>query len=155
MRRGRPKKDPIEENIDKIEKLASEGKSNRQIADELGISQSTFYKYKTDKCDEALKNGRKVIVEKLENTMLRSAMGFTRKVKRYEKLKRVEYEDGRKLREYEDLVEIEEEMYFKPDVTAGIFMLKNWANYANEPLAIKLREEELKLQQQKVENAEW
>ena len=87
--------------------------------------------------------------------MLRSAMGFTRKVKRYEKLKSVEYEDGRKLREYEDLVEIEEEMYFKPDVTAGIFMLKNWANYANEPLAIKLREEELKLQLHKVENAEW
>ena len=87
--------------------------------------------------------------------MVKSALGFTRKVKKYEKLKRVEYEDGRKLREYEDMVEYEEEVYFKPDTTAAIFLLKNWADYANEPIAMKLREKEIEIQKQRADNAEW
>lgn len=53
------------------------------------------------------------------------------------------------------MVEYEEEVYFKPDITAGIFLLKNWANYMNEPRALELRKEEIELQRQKIENSEW
>jgi len=155
MRRGRPKKNPFDGNQEKIEKLAKQGKSNRQIAKELGISESTFYANMDAKTNDTLKKGRKEIIEKLENTMLRSAYGFTKTVTKHAKLKRVEYEECKKVREWEDVVEYEEDIYFKPDVTAGIFMLKNWGGYANEPEALKLREVELKIQQQRADNAEW
>ena len=76
-------------------------------------------------------------------------------VKKYEKVKRCTYENGKKANEWEEMVEYEEEVYFKPDITAGIFLLKNWANYMNEPRALELRKEEIELQRQKIENSEW
>jgi transposase len=150
-------KNIIKENLKKIEKWVASGLTMKDIAHNLGISERTLYKYKaTDpQFMQTVKNGRQVAVEILENTMFKSATGFMQTLKKYEKVKRCTYKDGKKLKEWEEIVELEVDEYFKPDVTAGIFLLKNWANYMNEPRALELREKEIDLQKQKIEDSGW
>lgn len=147
----------IKDNMKRIEKWVAAGLSMKEIAHNLGISERTLYKYKAEDPQfmQTVKNARQVAVEVLENTMFKSATGFTQTLKKYEKVKRVTYKDGKKLKEWEEIVELEVEEYFKPDITAGIFLLKNWGNYVNEPRVLELRREELELQKKKLEDSEW
>lgn len=152
-------KSVINENIDKIEEWAKNGLTIPEIAKNLGVSRSTLYKYRGLSTDlkDAIKKGRTVAVETIENSMYNSAVGYTRKVKKYAKLKRVLYDEmtGKRSSEYEEMVEYEEEIYYPPDNTAGIFLLKNWGGYTNEPATVKLRKEELELKKKQVESSMW
>lgn len=147
----------IKENLNRIEKWVASGLSMKDIAHNLGISERTLYKYKAEDPQfmQTVKKARQVAVEILENTMFKSATGFIQTVKKYEKVKRCTYKDGRKLKEWEEIVELEVEEYFKPDITAGIFLLKNWGNYVNEPRVLEIRQQELELQKKKLEDSEW
>lgn len=147
----------IRDNLNKIEKWVASGLSMKEIAKNLGISERTLYKYKATDAQfmQTVKKGRQVAVEILENTMFKSATGFMQTVKKYEKVKRCTYKDGRKLKEWEEIVELEVEEYFKPDITAGIFLLKNWGNYVNEPRVLEIRQQELELQKKKIEDSGW
>lgn len=147
----------IRDNMDRIEKWVAAGLSMKEVAKNLGISERTLYKYKAEDKQfmQTVKKARQVCVEILENTMFKSATGFTQTVKKYEKVKRCTYKDGKKLKEWEEIVELEVEEYFKPDITAGIFLLKNWGNYVNEPRVLEIRQKELELQKQKLEASEW
>lgn len=151
------KKQLILDNLDNIEKWTAEGLTLAQIAKNLGVSESTLYKYKSgsEEINETIKKGRQVSVTELENTMLTSALGYTRKVKRYQKVKRTLYENGQKSEEWEEMVEYEEEVFYPPDNTAGIFLLKNWGKYSNEPLNIDLRQKELELKKQQLDANSW
>jgi transposase len=147
----------IKDNLDRIEKWVAAGLSMKEVAKNLGISERTLYKYKAEDPQfmQTVKKARQVCVEILENTMFKSATGFTQSVKKYEKVKRCTYKDGKKLKEWEEIIEVEVEEYFKPDITAGIFLLKNWGNYVNEPRVLEIRQKELELQKQKLEASEW
>lgn len=148
----------IEDNLDNIEQWTRDGLTMKQIADNLGVSDRTLYRYKSDsdsQLSQTIKNGRAVAVETLENTMFTSACGYERKVKKYAKVKRCIYENGKKADEWEEMVEYEETVYFPPDTTAGIFLLKNWASYMNEPAAMDIRKKELELREKQVEAATW
>lgn len=147
----------IKDNLNKIEKWVASGLSMKEIAHNLGISERTLYKYKAsdEQFMQCVKKGRQVAVEILENTMFKSATGFTQTLKKYEKVKRCTYKDGKKLKEWEEIVELEVEEYFKPDITAGIFLLKNWGNYVNEPRVLELRRQELEFQKKKLEDSGW
>jgi transcriptional regulator with XRE-family HTH domain len=147
----------IKDNLNRIEKWVASGLTMKDIAKNLGISERTLYKYKATDAQfmQTVKKGRQVAVEILENTMFKSATGFVQTVKKYEKVKRVNYKDGKKLKEWEEVVELEVEEYYKPDITAGIFLLKNWANYMNEPRALELREKEIEIQEKKLELSEY
>lgn len=147
----------IDANLKKIEKWAAEGKTMKEIAQKLGVSERTLYKYKSQdaKIKQTVKKGRGLCVESIENTMYRSAKGFTQKVKKYEKVKRCKYKDGKKLEEWEEMVEYEEEVYIPPNITAGIFLLKNWGGYVNEPRILEIRQQELEIQKKKAEDAGW
>lgn len=147
----------IKDNLDRVEKWVASGLTMKEIAKNLGISERTLYKYKaTDpQFMQTVKKGRQAAVEILENTMFKSATGFTQTLKKYEKVKRCTYSNGKKLEEWEELVEYEEEVYFKPDITAGIFLLKNWGDYVNEPKVLELRREEIEIQKKKLEDSSW
>ena len=151
------KKQIIEDNLDNIEQWAAEGLPLSKIAEKLGIGAATLYRHKAvnEKMQKMVKAGRKEAVGTLEDSMFRSATGYTQTVKKYAKLKHCEYENGKKLREWEEMVEYEEVEIVKPDITAGIFLLKNWGNYMNEPRAMELRKKELRLKKQQVENQTW
>ena len=153
------KKDIVIENIDKINELAAKGLTISEIAKSIGVSRSTLYKYRKQSTElkDAIKKGRASCVETIENAMYNSAVGYTRKIKKYQKLKRILYDEntGKKSSEYEEMVEYEEEVYYPPDNTAGIFLLKNWGSYANEPVTNELRKKEIALKEKQVNANLW
>ena len=151
-------KEIIESNLDNIEQWTKDGLTIKQIAKNLGISDRTLYRHKSDsdsQLSRSIKSGRAVSVEHLENTMYMTAQGYTRTVKKYQKVKRCIYENGKKAEEWEEMVEYEEEVYYPPDTTAGIFLLKNWGNYMNEPRAMEIRKKEVELKEKQVEANLW
>lgn len=155
---GRPTAEKIiKDNLDRIEEWTAAGLSMKEIASNLNISVRTLYKYKAtdEEFMQTVKKGRQYAVEILENSMFKSANGFTHTVKKFEKLKHTTYIDGKKSEEWEEMVEYEVDEYFKPDTTAGIFLLKNWGNYANEPRSLELRQQEIDIQKEKLEDTKW
>ncbi len=149
------KQEYIEANADKIKEWVSEGKTMKSIADALQISTATLYKYFSKDDLKELKKNRKPAVIHLEDTMYMAATGYTKKIKKLVKVKETLYENGRKLEEYEDFKEVEEEVYFPPDITAAIFLLKNWGKYMNEPAAMKIRQKEVELREKQIEAQTW
>lgn len=147
----------IRDNLDKIQNWSASGLTMKEIAGNLGISDTTLYKYQNEipELFDCIKKGRQATVETLENSMFKSATGFMQKVKKYEKIKRCTYENGKKANEWEEMVEYEEEIYIKPDTGAAIFLLKNWGNYADNPKMIELRKREIDLQERKLEDGGW
>ena len=146
--------------MDKIKEWVSQGVPMGTIAKAIGVSKTTLYKHISDSEHglnslDAVKKYREPAVEELENTMFMSACGYERKVKKYAKVKRVMYDNGKKAEEWEEMVEYEETIYYPPSDTAGIFLLKNWGNYMNEPRAMEYRKKELELREKQVDATTW
>ena len=95
------KKDMVIENLEQIKTWIAQGMTMISIAKALGVSKSTLYKYLNESEDglDTIKNNRVIAVEALENTMFQSACGYTRKVKKYIKVKYVDYDNGKKVSE--------------------------------------------------------
>ena len=146
--------------MDKIKEWVSQGVPMGTIAKAIGVSKTTLYKHISDSEQglnslDAVKKYREPAVEELENTMFMSACGYERKVKKYAKVKRVMYDNGKKAEEWEEMVEYEETIYYPPSDTAGIFLLKNWCNYMNDPRAMEYRKKELELREKQVDATTW
>lgn len=154
------KRDIVLQHMDKIKEWISQGVTMGTIAKAIGVSKTTLYKHISEfeqglNSLDTIKKYREPAVDKIENTMFMSACGYERKVKKYAKVRRCVYENGKKSEEWEEMVEYEETVYYPPDTTAGIFLLKNWADYANEPRAMEYRKEELELKKKQVESNLW
>ena len=104
-----------------VEGWARDGLTDKQIANNLGISIQTFYTYKKEHLEffESLKKGKEIVDYEVENALLKRALGY-------------EYEE----KTYEDVYNKELDMYVEkltkkvkkqvaPDTTALIFWLKN------------------------------
>lgn len=153
---NRSKKSIVLDNLDNIKIWLSQGVSVESIAKTLGVSRPTIYKYANLDNIYTIKEAREPAVKELENTMFMSAKGYERKVKKFAKVKRCIYnEQGRKAEEWEEMVEYEETVYYPPSDTAGIFLLKNWGNYMNEPRAMEYRKKELELKEKQVDANIW
>ncbi len=152
----------LQANLDNIEKWTADGLTQKQIAENLGISEKTFIRYKNKEnsplgkdIKKSIAAGRPEAVKHLENTIFTTATGYERVVKKYVKVKRCIYENGKKADEWEELKEVDEVVYFPPDTTALIFLLKNWGNYKNEPAALELRKKEIELREKQVDATVW
>ena len=147
------KKDIVLQNIEKIKEWIGQGVPMGTIAKNIGVSKTTLYKHIGESEQglnslDTVKKYRQPAVDELEATMFMSAKGFERTVKKYAKVKRCMYnENGKKSEEWEEMVEYEETQYYPPDTTAGIFLLKNWADYMNEPRAMDIRRREIELKE--------
>lgn len=103
------------EGLLKLEGWARDGLTDEQIATNIGITAKTLYDWKKKYSNicEALKRGKDVVDRRVENALLRRALGYE-----YEEVKE-KFGDG----------EITERTVTKkeviPDVTAQIFWLKN------------------------------
>ena len=100
MAKCNSKKEIVETNLENIKTWISQGQTIESIAKALKVSKTTLYKYigkdGLTTLDDIKKN-RAPAVEELENTMYKSGCGYTRKVKKYIKVKNVIYnEDGKK-----------------------------------------------------------
>lgn len=154
------KKDIVLNNMEKIKEWIGQGVPMGVIAKNIGVSKTTLYKHVGESEQglnslDTIKKYRQPAVDELEATMFKSACGYERKVKKYAKVKRCIYDNGKKAEEWEEMQEYEETIYFPPDTTAGIFLLKNWAGYMNEPRAMEYRKKELELKEKQVDAQIW
>jgi hypothetical protein len=118
-----------EDGLLKIQGWARDGLIEKQIAKNMGVAASTLRSWKNvfPEIAEALRKGKEVVDREVENALFKSAVGFMQKVKKPVRIREVEYDpkSGKKIRESEKWVQVEEEVYIPPQVTAQIFWLKN------------------------------
>lgn len=147
-KRGRKNKyeEVIKPREEEIKKLIAEGYSEKSIAKHLGVSYTTWktHKSKISAFSSILSKSREKPVCELEDSMFKSAIGFTKRIKKAMKLKDVKYKDGKKVEETERIEYYEEEIYIPPSSSNQQFLLKNWKKdmYSNNPA---------ELQQKKIE----
>lgn len=103
------------EGLLKIEGWARDGLTDEQIASNMGISRDTLYRWKKEYpvFSDTLKKGKEVVDRKVENALLRRALGYS-----YKEVKTEKGEEG----EEKVTVTVKEVV---PDTTAQIFWLKN------------------------------
>ena len=118
-----------EDGLIKIQGWARDGLIDKDIAHNIGIGYSTLREWKKlyPEIGEALRKGKEVVDRIVENALFKSAIGFMQKIKKPVRIREVEYDPktGKKIRESEKWVQVEEEIYIAPQVTAQIFWLKN------------------------------
>ncbi len=122
----------IKPNLKEIIGLKKQGKTDKQIAEYLGIGYTTLTDNKARHTElaEALKKGKNELVLKLESALYKRALGgfFTKKITK----KYLTDSDGNRIDRYDEqgnsigVIEVTEtETEEKPDVGALVFALKN------------------------------
>lgn len=148
----------VKPNLDRITQMSSQGLTQEQIADALGVNFRTLKRYIEQEEDlrKAIMSGREVAIKDVENAMFNSAIGGKVTVKKGMKVKKVIYENGRKKGEVETVEPYDEEVYLKPDTQAGIFLLKNWAKdrYSADPIMHDLKRREVELKEKLADQVE-
>ena len=111
MAKGKYREWLSEDGLIKIQGWARDGLIDEQIAHNMGITTKTLYEWKNKygEISEALKKGKEVIDRKVENALLKRALGYA-----YDE---TTYEDGVETKRVTKEV--------APDTTAQIFWLKN------------------------------
>lgn len=116
-----------EDGLITIEGWARDGLTDKEMCEKIGITQSTFYDWKNKfpEFSDALKRGKAPVDTKVENQLLKSALGFTVKVKVPFKLKKKITKNGEGTVEEERIEYADQEIYVKPETTAQIYWLSN------------------------------
>lgn len=111
----------VKDKLILVEAWARNGLTIEQIANNLGISKVTFYKYMDEHIElsEHLKKGKEVIDIEVENALLKRALGYKYNEVTQENILNKETE------EYELQVTKVVTKEVQPDTTAQIFWLKN------------------------------
>jgi len=139
----------VKPRLKEIPKLY-ETMTEAQIARELGVAVSSFEKYKTEYPEliEALKKGKKDLVEELKASLKKKAKGYT-----YEETKVTQRREGHQ-------TTVVKETYTKvahPDTGAIHLLLKNldpeWHN--DDKKTIEMKKEQLKIAKEKAEANQW
>lgn len=153
-----------------IEEWLSNGATERQIAEKLGVGYSTFndYKNKYQELKELLKKGRRNLVSDLRGALVKRAMGFdyteTKVVKEHvdlpESIRQFLLDNGFTEEQIEQSHLIKTEIANKhalPDVAALNLALKNYDedNWANDPQSLTLKKKELELKEKHIEAMNW
>lgn len=110
----------IAPHLDEIKKGVENGATVKEIAQALGIAESTLNKYKAEKKElsDAFARGRAKIIIDIRGALLKKALGFE-----YEEEKRV----GRKDAKGENVVLVEKyKKYSPPSETAAAMLLRNY-----------------------------
>lgn len=159
MAKRKTRYDDLMKMLPYIRAKLEEGLPEKRVAEDAGVAWSTWSRVKRQHPEFAaeIKSAREKPAGKVKESMYESAVGYTRKVKRHMKCRRIEYENGRRVLEEEQLVPYEDEVYYPPNVTAGIFLLTNWmpSDYARDAAANRLREREIEIKEKKAAEDDW
>jgi len=109
------------EGLLKLEAWARDGLTDEQIANNIGIAPRTLYRWKKDYCQicHALKRGKEVVDIKVENALLKRALGYSYT----ETTKELKYNAETERQELVITKVVTKEVV--PDTTAQIYWLKN------------------------------
>ena len=150
-KRGRKSKaDIVIENLDRIKEMARVGVTEEDIAKSLGISVSTFEKYKNEfpQLKESLKTSKIDLSVTVKSALVKRALGYE-----YEEKKQYITEDdnGNKKKHTEITTK-----HMPPDVGAINSLLQNIDdNWYRDKRGAELRKQELELRKQMAEDKEW
>lgn len=132
----------IAPHITEIRKGVENGATVKEIADALGISESTLNKYKAEKKElkAAFARGRASIIIEIRGALLKKALGYE-----YEEEKRVGRKDGNG----ENIVVVEKyKKHQPPSETAAAMLLRNydenWLDKDSATTQLKQQEFELR-----------
>lgn len=107
------------DGLTRLEGFARSGLTDAQIAAKMGISSSTLYQWQLDhpEISDAIKRGKKPVDDEVENTLLKSALGYE-----YEEIvtEIIEAPNGEQRKKVSKI-----KHYAQPSTTAQIFWLKN------------------------------
>ena len=129
------------DGLTRLEGWARDGLTDEQICQKIGIHVSTLCEWKNrfPQLSEAIKKGKAPVDIAVENALVKSALGYTIKVKepikvRVEKMKPG---IGRVVEEHIEMVE--REIDVPPNVTAQFFWLKNRRpdKWRDKPLTVE------------------
>lgn len=141
------------EGLIKIEGWARDGYTDEEIAKSIGIHRDTLYvwKNKYKAIADTLKKGKDVVDRKVENSLLKRALGY-----RYEEVTKeisIDEDTGESKLVITKVVTKE----VTPDVTAQIFWLKNRKpeQWKNDPHKTELDREILELRKKELESKVW
>lgn len=130
----------IEPNLENIKKWLAKGSLESDIIKNLGISSSSYYKYKAEKTElmDIVSSVRELQCEQIQNALFRKAIGFHETdTKTSWKKPRGEDDDAAEF-VYKD----EFKKYYPPDVSAALILLKHWdkkQEWTNDPQLYELK----------------
>lgn len=106
---------------------ARAGLTDEDIAEKIGISRSTLSSWKKTypTIQKALACGKEYADRLVENSLFVLAVGSVRTVKKPMKVRTVEYDNGKRIKEEETVVMVEEEVYTPPNMAAISFWARN------------------------------
>lgn len=118
---AKSKWEEVKDKLILVEGWARDGLTDIQIADNLGISKDTFYKYKKEHTDfsDSLKKGKEIVDYQVENALLKRALGYDYT----ETTKECKWNE--KLEKFEMVVTKTVTKQVAPDTTAQIYWLNN------------------------------
>ncbi len=121
MAKGKHEEWITDEGLIKLEAWARDGLVDVDIAKKMNINPATLYVYKKKfpEISEALKRGKEVVDAKVENALLKRALGFEYTKETHERV--LNKDTG----EYEFVLTKKVDVVVNPDTTAQIFWLKN------------------------------
>lgn len=118
----------IKDNLTLIESMVSDGLTDKEIAEKIGMSYSTFRRYKTQNADlkTAIAQGKDRRNQKVVEALYKCCTGY----KYYEEVatkvkEEVLAEDGRTILTKEDVVVKSIKKYRAPDLNAQKYWLNN------------------------------
>ena len=111
-----------EEGLLRIQGWARDGLTDKDIAKNMAVGLSTLREWKNrfEQIKGALSIGKDAADRVVENALYKSACGYTETIRKPMRIKTIEYdpETGKKVREVEKVVAVEEQIHFPAQVTA-------------------------------------
>lgn len=120
------------EGLDQITNWAAKGCNNTELANNMGINRDTLYEWikKYPDISDAIKNGRALSVQAIENKFFQTAFGGVEEVTEIVEEVTIVDKNGK---EHHVTNKKTTTRKLPPNVTAQIFYLKNHAGYSDNP----------------------
>jgi hypothetical protein len=149
----------IKPNFDRIRTLLENGATEAQVAEDIGVTVSTWFKYKAANAEFAdwVKGSRKKIVQELRGALIKRGLGFREKEIRTTRQKIVIKGDNEEDVPAELIKTEVIDKYYPPDVAAINLALKNYDkdNWSNDWHHDRMKEEELEIKKKLAEQNIW
>jgi DNA-binding XRE family transcriptional regulator len=126
MPAGRPT-DFKPEYLDHARKLCLLGATDKQLADFFEVTEQTINNWKKSQPGffESIKSSKEIADAQVASRLFDKACGYEYQTQQAFKVKKVLYENGKRLSETEEVVTVPVTQVEPPDTTAAIFWLKN------------------------------
>ncbi len=147
MARGKYLSD-VKPRFSEIEKWCELGATDKEIAENLGISQSAHcdYKNKHKEYSELIKKSRKRPLTQIKAALYKRAVGFS-----YKEIKETQSDkNGRTIETYTKTA--------LPDPACAMILLKHWdkeGGWTNDPATLELKKQEIELKKKEIEKNNW